>query len=81
LEYSVDFSRAKGADEIFLEVRRSNHVAIALYRHFHFQPRGIRPRYYRETGEDAIIMGLHLESPSSSILHEKSSERNPSENC
>jgi len=81
LEYVIDFSKAKGAEEIFLEVRRSNYVAISLYRHFHFQPRGIRPRYYRESGEDAIIMGLHLEPPSSSVLHEKSSERNQSENC
>jgi hypothetical protein len=26
-------------------------------------------------------MGLHLEPSSSSVLHEKSSERNQSENC
>jgi [ribosomal protein S18]-alanine N-acetyltransferase len=64
LAYVVEFSRAKGAEEIFLEVRRSNHGAISLYRRFHFQPRGIRPRYYRDSGEDAILMALHLEFPS-----------------
>ena len=80
LEYVIDFSRAKGAEEVLLEVRRSNYGAISLYRHFHFKPQGIRPRYYRESGEDAIVMGLHLEPPSS-VLHEKSSERNQSENC
>jgi ribosomal-protein-alanine N-acetyltransferase len=64
LEYVVDYSRAKGVEEILLEVRRSNYGAMALYRHFHFQPRGIRPRYYQDSGEDAIIMGLHLGGPS-----------------
>jgi len=81
LEYVVDFSRAKGAEEIFLEVRRSNYGAISLYRRFHFQPRGVRPRYYRDSGEDAIIMGLRLEPSQTTVLHEKSSERNQSENC
>jgi [ribosomal protein S18]-alanine N-acetyltransferase len=67
LEYVVEFSRAKGAERILLEVRRSNYRAIALYRHFHFQPQGIRPRYYRDSGEDAVIMGLPLAVPSSSL--------------
>ncbi len=67
LEYVVEFSRAKGAEQILLEVRRSNYRAIALYRYFHFQPQGIRPRYYRDSGEDAVIMGLHLAAPSSSL--------------
>ncbi len=67
LEYVVEFSRAKGAEQILLEVRRSNYRAIALYRHFHFQPQGIRPRYYRDSGEDAVIMGLPLAVPSSSL--------------
>ncbi len=67
LEYVVEYSRAKGVEEILLEVRRSNFRAIALYRHFHFQPQGIRPRYYQDSGEDAVIMGLHLAAPLSSL--------------
>ena len=39
-----------------LEVRESNEPAKALYRRFGFEEEGVRPRYYAETGEDAIIM-------------------------
>lgn len=56
-------SREKGAREITLEVRRSNYKAISLYRTFQFQPQGIRPRYYSDSGEDAVIMSLHLIDP------------------
>lgn len=61
LRYGVEFCRSRGMREMTLEVRRSNYQAISLYRNFQFQPRGIRPRYYQDSGEDAIIMGLHLE--------------------
>jgi ribosomal-protein-alanine N-acetyltransferase len=39
-----------------LEVRPSNPGAIALYERFGFRSAGTRPRYYRDTGEDALIM-------------------------
>jgi [ribosomal protein S18]-alanine N-acetyltransferase len=39
-----------------LEVRPSNAAAIALYEQFGFHSAGIRPRYYEDTGEDALIM-------------------------
>ncbi len=39
-----------------LEVRASNTPAIALYERFGFRSAGTRPRYYTDTGEDAIIM-------------------------
>ncbi|MBP1719339.1 MAG: ribosomal-protein-alanine acetyltransferase, partial [Deltaproteobacteria bacterium] len=80
LEYVVDYSRAKGVEEIFLEVRRSNHRAISVYRRFHFQPLGIRPRYYQDSGEDAIIMGLRLPDPSLTVTDEKRPQRNQREN-
>ncbi len=60
LRYGVNYCREKGAQEISLEVRRSNYQAISLYRNFQFQPRGIRPRYYSDSGEDAVIMSLRL---------------------
>jgi ribosomal-protein-alanine N-acetyltransferase len=47
-----------------LEVRESNHVAIALYESFGFQEIGRRPKYYEITGEDALMLwckGLHTE--------------------
>jgi ribosomal-protein-alanine N-acetyltransferase len=39
-----------------LEVRPSNRGAIALYERFGFRSAGTRRRYYRDTGEDALIM-------------------------
>lgn len=41
---------------VTLEVRRSNTVAQALYRKYHFEEVGLRRRYYHDTGEDALLM-------------------------
>lgn len=43
-----------------LEVRRSNQVAQALYHKYAFAVEGERPRYYRDTHEDALIMTVQL---------------------
>ncbi len=47
-----------GAHLAFLEVRASNEAAQAMYRKFGFRTTGKRPRYYRDNGEDAILMTL-----------------------
>ncbi|MBA3327905.1 MAG: ribosomal protein S18-alanine N-acetyltransferase [Solirubrobacterales bacterium] len=39
-----------------LEVRQSNFPAIALYERYGFRSAGLRPRYYQDNGEDALIM-------------------------
>jgi ribosomal-protein-alanine N-acetyltransferase len=39
-----------------LEVRTSNHGAIALYERHGFLGAGLRRRYYQDNGEDAVIM-------------------------
>jgi ribosomal-protein-alanine N-acetyltransferase len=39
-----------------LEVRRSNRAAIELYERDGFRTAGLRRRYYRDNGEDALIM-------------------------
>lgn len=41
---------------VTLEVRRGNEAAQALYRKYRFEEVGLRRRYYRDTGEDAILM-------------------------
>lgn len=41
-----------------LEVRVSNRAAIAMYEQLGFRRAGVRPRYYRDNGEDALIMWL-----------------------
>lgn len=48
-----------GAQAATLEVRTANRGAQRLYAAFGFAPVGIRPRYYAETGEDALIMWAH----------------------
>lgn len=49
----------RGATDLTLEVRVSNHRAQALYRRFGFAPAGVRKGYYAETNEDAIVMWAH----------------------
>lgn len=48
----------------FLEVRVSNHPAIALYQSFDFNEVGVRPDYYPKSDshgrEDALIMAKNL---------------------
>ncbi|HXT37923.1 MAG TPA: ribosomal protein S18-alanine N-acetyltransferase [Chloroflexota bacterium] len=39
-----------------LEVRVSNTTAQALYRKYGFKPAGVRPKYYSDNREDALIM-------------------------
>ncbi len=43
-----------------LEVRDSNAEALGLYGRFGFQVAGVRPSYYSDTGEDALIMWVDL---------------------
>ena len=49
-------ARDLGSRVMTLEVRLSNQPARALYGRFGFRPVGIRPRYYSDNGEDALIM-------------------------
>ena len=60
LEAALEQGRRKRCTLATLEVRRSNSAALALYRDFNFRPVGIRPNYYVDEGEDAIVMVLDL---------------------
>src|SRR5205085_11133819 len=53
-------ARARELRMIVLEVRPSNHQAIALYESFHFRVTGRRRGYYYDTGEDALVMETRL---------------------
>ncbi len=60
----VELSAEVGAHVLTLEVRLSNIAARTLYQSFGFRPVGVRPRYYSDNGEDALIMTTDpIESP------------------
>ena len=52
----LDLAVDRGAREATLEVRLSNLAARRLYEKYGFRPVGIRPRYYSDNQEDALIM-------------------------
>ena len=47
---------------VTLEVRENNQVAQDLYRKYAFDIVGRRRHYYRDTGEDALLMTITLQS-------------------
>lgn len=52
--------RGAGAKAVFLEVRRGNKAALALYNRFGFGEAGVRKGYYTDTGEDALLLHVFL---------------------
>jgi ribosomal-protein-alanine N-acetyltransferase len=52
----LDLAVDRGAHEATLEVRLSNLAARKLYEKYGFRPVGLRPRYYSDDHEDALIM-------------------------
>lgn len=55
LDLALDRASEEGVTEVFLEVRRSNRRAVALYRARGFMHLGVRQDYYRNPREDAHI--------------------------
>ena len=60
LEEGLAAFRRRGAIEVFLEVRESNHSARSLYLARGFKPVGQRAAYYRNPREDALVLRLAL---------------------
>jgi [ribosomal protein S18]-alanine N-acetyltransferase len=56
---------AQGVRTVFLEVRRSNLNAQALYHKFGFDVDGVRQHYYVDNNEDALLESLRDLSPES----------------
>ena len=54
-------SRREDARRATLEVRRSNLPAQRMYEKFGFSVKGVRPGYYPDTREDALIMWADLQ--------------------
>jgi ribosomal-protein-alanine N-acetyltransferase len=60
LQAGIDAARLQGAEILYLEVRRSNAGAQTLYQAFGFKTVGVRPKYYEDNREDALVMLLEL---------------------
>ena len=56
LRYLLDLAMEQWAESALLEVRASNERAQSLYVSERFRIAGIRRKYYRKSGEDAIVM-------------------------
>ena len=56
LQHLVAESRRRGVRFLTLEVRASNLAAQRLYEEMGFFKAGVRPGYYQDNQEDAIIM-------------------------
>jgi ribosomal-protein-alanine N-acetyltransferase len=62
MKLALSHSLEKGANRATLEVRRSNLPALGLYRKFGFSVKGVRTKYYEDTGEDALVMWADLQA-------------------
>jgi ribosomal-protein-alanine N-acetyltransferase len=72
----MELSAALGASVVTLEVRLGNAAARRLYQRFGFRPVGVRPRYYSDNGEDALIMTTErLDAPDMVRLRASLAER------
>ena len=72
----LDIAVTRRAREATLEVRLSNMPARRLYEKYGFRPVGIRPRYYSDNGEDALIMTTDpLDSPARCAIGSRRSAR------
>lgn len=60
LDELIGAAREGGAEAVFLEVRRSNLAARALYASAGFMEIGVIRRYFRNPVEDAVDMRLDL---------------------
>ncbi len=67
LRHALGFARENGVRLVLLEVRRSNEVAIALYRSLGFSATAVRPHYYADNAEDAVEMSLELDPATGAI--------------
>ena len=60
LRHILDEAKRGQARLLSLEVRAGNHAAAGLYRRFGFREVAVRPKYYADNGEDALLMNLEL---------------------
>lgn len=59
LKTALRAAAKQGATRVTLEVRESNAAAIAMYRAMGFETHSRKREYYRDNGEDALVMILY----------------------
>ncbi|TVM15664.1 ribosomal-protein-alanine N-acetyltransferase [Oceanidesulfovibrio indonesiensis] len=62
LRLVLQIAAKMGIQRTFLEVRKNNVAAHALYRSAGFETVGVRSGYYPDTGEDALLMRLDMDA-------------------
>ena len=60
LSHALSYSRERRMESASLEVRENNFPARLLYKKFGFHQVGVRPKYYQDTEENALILDLDL---------------------
>ena len=60
LERALGDAGIDGVSSAMLEVRRSNQAAQRMYSDMGFEIAGVRPHYYNDNGEDALLMTAEL---------------------
>ncbi len=60
MEATLAYGRAHRCRIASLEVRRGNTAAIGLYKALGFRAVGMRPNYYTDDREDAVVMATDL---------------------
>ena len=56
MDKALEWGWGRGIVVVYLEVRKSNNAAIALYEKHGFKKSGLRKRYYIDPVEDAVVM-------------------------
>jgi ribosomal-protein-alanine N-acetyltransferase len=63
VQVGIEEARRRGCMTMCLEVRIGNQAAQSVYHRAGFEEVGLRPRCYRDNGEDAVVMRLDLQAP------------------
>ena len=61
MEAALEYAKENTLKSVFLEVRKSNEAAIALYKKHGFKPVRNRKDYYSDPIEDAVVMSLDMQ--------------------
>ena len=62
MQQMMQLAASDGLKDMTLEVRRSNLAAQGLFTKLGFAVEGVRPNYYEDNGEDALIMWYRVKS-------------------